>query len=184
MRPFTIVAPVMGVTLPEVELVIDACMKFYLGLSKKQRLESRIILLDNGKWSVFLREKLREYRLGKFAQLVVVREKEGQESALRRADLLFLPRLRKRARWVKIALSCGVPVLTYEGREGYALLDHSCGRFVPVQSREKNVDAFSTLLLMLFFDPGAQKALKQSAERRRRTKPVSCEEDFIFTPAA
>jgi glycosyltransferase involved in cell wall biosynthesis len=184
MRPFTIVAPIAGASPQEVELALSAGLKFFGSLPKKQRLAARLVLLDNAKQPAHMQVKLRAYRMQDLVHLVIQPEKEGQAALTRQADLLFLPRQRKRTRWIRMALSFGLPVVTFDSPAKSTLLDDSCAMFVPEQSKERSAAAFAGLFRMLFFDPGAQQALKRGALRRYNAEPVQSGRGLILTPAA
>jgi len=184
MRPFTIVAPLSRATYQEVELVLSAGLKFLLSLPKKQRHSARLVLLDNGELPAHQLEMLNSQRALNSIDVVIHPEANGQASIVRQSDLMFLPRQRYRMKWVRMALSQGLPVVTFDSPNRSNLFDETCAMLIPVQPREKSIVAFANIFRMLFFDPGAQMALKRGISRKYDTPPVQSGSGLILTSAA
>jgi len=185
MRPFTIIAPIAGASPQEVELALNAGLKFLLSLPKKQRVFARLVLPGSGKESASQFVKIQSHGLRDLVQVVIqAEEAEEQLPISPQGDLLFLPWLHKRTRWIRMALTHGLPVETFDSPTRSTLLDDSCAMFVPVESRERSAEAFADIFRMLFFDPGAQQALKRGALRRYKPEPVQSGGGLILTSAA
>ncbi|TAK40652.1 MAG: hypothetical protein EPO28_09770 [Saprospiraceae bacterium] len=185
MRPFTIIAPIAGASPQEVELALNAGLKFLLSLPKKRRVSTRMVLFASTKQPASQLVKLQSHGLRDLVQVVIQPEEaEGQASFALQGDLLFLPWLHKRTRWIRMALTHGLPIVTFDSPTRSTLLDDSCAMFVPVESREQSAEAFADIFRMLFFDPGAQQALKRGALRRYKPEPVQSGGGLILTSAA
>jgi glycosyltransferase involved in cell wall biosynthesis len=88
------------------------------------------------------------------------------ELAYEKSSLMLIPASGMSKKLAVKALEKGLPVLGYDSYSLRHLVDVSCGILIPYKSREDNVKAFAEILQQLYYDPEAQKMLKQGAEKR------------------
>ena len=166
MFPFTILSLREYTTTKEVELTIRSFSELYHRVTNKHKKKMKLVLIDRGGDLVELNTLINKYEINDAVKIVQPSTFVKIKETFQNASILILPTLRKAINIVPDALSSGLPILSFDGTVQRQYIDNTCGLLVQPQSPEENVDAFSSFMSMLYFDPEARKMLKKGATNK------------------
>jgi hypothetical protein len=179
MQSFWVITPLHQASREEIEIAIHSFKKFYDGASKRHKGFLKLMLIENGEHLGDILRMIRMLNIEHACQ-VILQEKAGlPSSALPGSSVMLLPTAVGDTRWIKTAFSAGIPIVTVEGTAQGFLLDNSCGMIINQRRLEERVEAFSDLLTMLYFDPGALLALSKSALKNAKTMLSIREQQYL-----
>jgi glycosyltransferase involved in cell wall biosynthesis len=163
MTTFSIVFPADNLPRHEVEIAIQSFSTLYYNVTPKHRRRMQLSLLNGDSIRPLIYSLSKDY--GVDAAVMVTSQSEVEEAYIN-SSLMLIPGSGLAKKLAVKALEKGLPVLGYDSYSLRNLVDVSCGILIPYKSREDNVKAFAEILQQLYYDPEAQKMLKQGAENR------------------
>ena len=163
MVTFSVLFPVDNLPRHEVEIAIQSFSTLYYSVTPKHRRRMQLSLLGGDNIRPLIHSFSKDYKV---FSAVVVPSKNEVEETFKNSSLMLIPASGMSKKLAIRALEKGLPVLGYESFTLRHLVDVSCGMLIPYKSREENVRAFSEILQQLYYDPEAQKVLKQGAQNR------------------
>lgn len=163
MNTFSIVFPTDNLPRHEVEIAIQSFSTLYYSVTPKHRRRMQLSLLNGERIRPLIDSLSNDYRVN---SAVVIAPQDEVEEVYEKSSLMLIPASGMSKKLAVQALEKGLPVLGYESYSLRNLVDVSCGVLIPYKSREENVKAFAEILQQLYYDPEAQKMLKQGAENR------------------
>lgn len=163
MVTFSVLFPTENLPRHEVEIAIQSFSTLYYSVTPKHRRRMQLSLLAENSIRPLIYSLSNDY--GVDAAVMVASQSEV-ELAYKNSSLMLIPASGMSKKLAVKALEKGLPVLGYDSYSLRNLVDVSCGILIPYESRENNVKAFAEILQQLYYDPEAQKMLKQGAENR------------------
>jgi glycosyltransferase involved in cell wall biosynthesis len=166
MYPFTILAVSDLASEAGIEIVMNSYAEFYHSLTPKHKKQIQLIFIDKGGYTISILNWAEKLNIKPITKVLNWKRMEKIEEAYNMADFLLLPSRVKTESSIKQALSRGLPVLSYKGREQEALIDLTCGMLIDYMSVGQSIGDFANLMHILYFDPEACKILKKGALKK------------------
>ncbi|MEL6637849.1 MAG: hypothetical protein AAFW73_13380 [Bacteroidota bacterium] len=163
MQDFNVLTLEEELSSEELELVVAAFSELYHRLTFKhhRRLKLKVVCgVDRAEWVMTL---ARNAKVGSSLELVPNNDFVRNDWSAQDASILFLPTHKRAGKITREALSQGVPVVSFQNESIAEYVDQSCGMLVRSRNRSQDIDAFSRILSMLYFDPEVRKLLKKGA---------------------
>ena len=166
MTDFNVLTLAKHLSDEELELVISSFSELYHRVTFKhhRRIKIKVVCsIHRAEWILTL---ARNYKIGSSLELIPDKDFIETDWSSQDASVLFLPTLKRAGRVTREALSQGTPVISFQNESISEYIDQSCGMLVRPRNSSQDVDAFSRILSMLYFDPEVRKLLKRGAERK------------------
>lgn len=160
---FSIVFPVENFPRHEVEIAIQSFSTLYYNVSPKHRRRMELSLPGGESIRPLISSLSKDY--GVESAVFIPQWYEEEDSYINSSLMLILASGMTKKLALQ-ALEYGLPILGYESYSLRNLVDISCGLLIPYKTREENIKAFAEILQQLYYDPEAQKILKQGAQKR------------------
>ena len=149
-----------------INVALEAFAAIYHDVTSKHQRRMQLTLITKGTMNDFIQEKINQLGIGNAVEIVYWSEQETIEEWYEQASVMLLPSNENISKLVTESFSFGLPVACYENENLEDTLDSTCGMMVRRESHQQNVNNFSEILRILYFDPEARKILKKGASRK------------------
>jgi len=152
----------------ELEMTIAAFAELYHRVTFKHHRRIRIKVvcsLDRAEWVFTL---ARNYKIGSNLELIPKNDFDWSDWTPQEPSVLMLPTHNRVGKITRQSLSQGVPIIGFQNESISEYVDEGCGMLVRSRSSSQDLDAFSRILHMLYFDPEVRKLLKKGAVKKYR----------------
>lgn len=163
---FSVIAPGAFIVGDGIQIALEAFGDFYHSVTGKHQRVSELIIVDDGQQIPLLNKVINNMDLNKAASVIHWDNQEEIEQNFEKANLILIPSLKSHKGLIKDAFSYGIPVICFEEADTDEVVDSSCGIIIENEGLEQSIDAFSTKIKMMYFDPAARNLMCKKAKEK------------------
>jgi len=166
MKDFQVASTAEYLSKENLELTMAAFGEFYNSVTfKHQRRMQFNLICESSRVSEVL-DFAEMYKIEDVLELVPFKAERQKDQLPLNSTLLILPTEQRAGRITREALSKSVPVVSYLNDSVGEYIDQTCGMFVRKRGFGFNVEDFSKILRMIYFDPEVRKILHKGAKAK------------------
>ncbi len=170
MSKFTVLSLGEFIHQEGIDIALEAFAEVYHDVTSKHQKQMKLGMVTKGILSDYINDKIKSLKIKEAAQIVPWSEQEAIEEWYESSSIMLLPSKDNISKLVSEAFSFGLPVVCYDSEQLGDIIDPSCGMKINYGSTQQNINNFSEILRMMYFDPEARKILKKGANRKYESK--------------
>jgi len=166
MKDFQVVCITDPLQDENVEIVIAAFSELYNSVTSKHQKRMQLNLICRSKRVTTILNFAEQHKIEEPIQLIPYNLERQKDQLPLNATLLCLPTNEKVGRLVRESLSKSIPIVSFLNESISEYIDQTCGLFVRDRGFGFNVEEFSKVMRMMYFDPEVRKLMHKGAKNK------------------
>ncbi len=166
MKDFQVVCITDPLKDEHVETVVAAFSELYNSVTSKHQRRMQLNLICRPSRVSPILDYAERHKIEEPLQLIPYNLERQKDQLPLNATVLFLPTKERVGRLVRESLSKSIPVVSFLNESVSEYIDQTCGLFVRDRGFGFNVDEYSKVLRMMYFDPEVRKLMHKGAKTK------------------
>jgi glycosyltransferase involved in cell wall biosynthesis len=163
---FQIISVGRFVALKGFDIVVRSFAAFFRRLNASEKKTVKLVLVGNGPELDFLRSLLLQEGISEHVEIICWIERAAIRRLYSDSTAFFFPSHEGAGMVVPEALSCGLPVISFDNAGPGEFITVDCGIKIPYSGYQQSIAAFADTLETLYRDRGLLKALSIGARKQ------------------